>query len=436
MEENNKIVSNRRAQELKEKTQSYLEAKINIPQGLQRQEIFDISKQKLLKHFNAGPDDWNDWHWQLKNSITKVSVLNEFLDLSKEDTKVLTKLSKKYRWAISPYYASLMDPGDPFGPIRLMGLPSVAELAYNTGELDPMGEECTNPAGSITRRYPDRLIINVTNRCANYCRFCQRRRNIGQTDANRPHALIQESIDYIRDNPEIRDVLITGGDALLLEDSVLEWIISSVRAIPHVEIIRIGTRSLVTLPQRVTPALCAMLKKYHPLYINTHFNHPQEVTMEAKQAAEMLLDHGISIGNQMVLLNGVNNDKYIVQCLNHELLKIRVRPYYIFHPKQVRGTGHFLCSIDDGLKIMEHLRGHTSGMAIPTYIINAPGGAGKTPMLPTYLISRGKNHVVIRTWEGKEFKYKNMPTQDIHEVIKQARAKILKENPEIANTPI
>ena len=423
-----------RAEELKSKAQGYLEAKKSIPRGLELQEQFDASKQRLLDCFNATEDDWKDWHWQLEHSITDVAVLNRILNLSNEDQRVLSKLSGRYRWAVSPYYASLMNPGDPFDPIRLMGLPSVAELAYDTGELDPMGEEFTNPAGSITRRYPDRLIINVTNRCANFCRFCQRRRNIGTTDTDKPRKLILDSIEYIRDNPEIRDVLITGGDALLLEDSELEWIISQVRAIPHVEIIRIGTRSLVTLPQRITPQLCAMLKKYHPLYINTHFNHPQEVTGDAKRAAGMLADSGISIGNQMVLLNGINNNKYLVQCLNHELLKIRVRPYYIFHPKQVKGTSHFLCSIDDGLEIMEHLRGHTSGMAIPTYILNAPGGAGKTPILPTYIVSRGKNHIIIRTWEGKVFQYKNMPTGDIKAAINQAREKILKENKGISSS--
>lgn len=428
-------ISKRRAQELKEKTCEYRAAKERIPQGLQCQAMFDASKEKLLQRFNASQADWKDWHWQLAHSISDVNILNELLELSEDDKKVLTRLSKRYRWAVSPYYASLMNPKDPFGPIRLMGLPSVAELAYDFGELDPMGEECTNPAGSITRRYPDRLIVNVTNQCANYCRFCQRRRLIGQADVHRPKVLIEESIEYIRQNPEIRDVLITGGDALMLDDQELEWILSSVRAIPHVEIIRIGTRSLVAMPQRITSELCAMLKKYHPLYINTHFNHPQEVTLEAKRAAELLADHGISIGNQMVLLNGVNNDKYVVQCLNHELLKIRVRPYYIFHPKQVKGTGHFLCSMDDGLAIMEHLRGHTSGMAIPTYIVNAPGGAGKTPILPTYLVSRSTNHVVIRTWEGKVFEYKNAPTQDIHAVIRQAREKILKELKNTASAP-
>jgi lysine 2,3-aminomutase len=270
-----------------------------------------------------------------------------------------------------------------------------------------MQEELTNPAGTVTRRYPDRLIINVTSECASYCRFCQRRRHIGCRFGMGSKKEIEESIEYVRDNKEIRDVLVTGGDPLTLKDSELEWILSSLRAIPHVEIIRIGTRIPVTMPMRITEELCAMLKKYHPLYINTHFNHPMEVCEGSKKAAENLADAGIPLGNQMVLLNGINNDKDIVKCLNQELLKIRIKPYYIFHPKAVKGTNHFKCSIDEGIEIMEHLRGYTSGLAIPYYIVNAPGGLGKVPILPQYLISRGKNYFVIRTWEGKIVKCEN-----------------------------
>ena len=420
----NRQISLQRAAELSGKTGEYLEAKKCIPRGMEMQQAFDASRKKLLALFNAREDDWNNWRWHMENTINDVDTLEKILNLTEEDKSELSILSGKYRWAVSPYYASLMDPDDVFDPIRLMGLPTIAELADDSGELDPMGEEFTSPAGSITRRYPDRLIINVTNKCANYCRFCQRRRNIGQVDRHRPKWLLQESLDYIRENPEIRDVLITGGDSLMLEDEMLEWLISSVRAIPHVEIIRLGSRTLVTLPQRITPDLCSMLKKYHPIYLNTHFNHPKEITKDAKKAAEMLSDSGISIGNQMVLLNGINNNKFIVQCLNHELLKIRVRPYYIFHPKQVKGTGHFLCSVDEGMEILEHLRGRTSGMAIPTYIIIAPGGAGKTPVLPTYLVSRGPETVTLRTWEGKMFRYRNTPSRDIRALVREARESI------------
>jgi lysine 2,3-aminomutase len=236
--------------------------------------------------------------------------------------------------------------------------------------MDPMQEELTSPAGTITRRYPDRLIINATSECGSYCRFCQRRRYIGCRFGMASPREINESVEYIKENKEIRDVLVTGGDPLTLRDDDLEWILSKLRSIPHVEIIRIGTRAPVTLPMRITSELCQMLKKYHPLYINTHFNHPMEVCEDSKRAAEKLAEAGIPLGNQMVLLNGINNVKDIVKCLNQTLLKIRIRPYYIFHPKAVKGTSHFKCSIDEGIEIMEYLRGYTSGLAIPYYIVN------------------------------------------------------------------
>ncbi len=231
---------------------------------------------------------------------------------------------------------SLIDPEDICDPIKLLSIPTHIELEDEQEDLDPMGEEYTNPAGCITRRYPDRLIINVTNECAMYCRHCQRRRNIGQQDSHKSKAIIQESIDYIRENEEIRDVLVTGGDALTLKDDYLEWILSQLKEIPHVDYVRLGTRTLVTMPQRITDEFCNMLKKYHPVYINTHFNHPMEITKESKEACEKLANAGVPLGNQAVLLNGINNDKFVMRCLNQELLKIRVKPYYIFQSKHVR----------------------------------------------------------------------------------------------------
>lgn len=417
-------VSLERAQVLKEHASEYIEARKKIPKGLEIQERYNESKKKIMDMLNASEADWQDWKWQISNRIETADTLSKVLKLSRKEKNALKRISEKHRWSVSPYYATLMDPEDRFDPVRLLGIPSVAELFYERGKADPMGEEFTNPAGSITRRYPDRLIIYVTNQCANYCRHCQRRRNIGQTDTHKSKKVLRESIDYIARNPEIRDVLLTGGDALMLDNEMLEWILEELRKIQHVEIIRLGTRAIVTLPQRITPQLCEMLKKYHPLYINTHFNHPKEITTDSKKAAEMLADSGISIGNQMVLLNGVNNDKHVVKCLNHEMLKIRVRPYYIFHPKRVKGTGHFMCSIDEGLEIMEHLRGQTSGMAIPTYIINAPEGRGKTPLLPEYLISRGRDYITIRTWEGRVMNCKNTCSKDIKEIIAELDKKL------------
>lgn len=410
-------ISLERAQELKSRISDYLVARDNIPRGLLMEEKFKKSKEKILQLFGATEEDWKDHKWQLKYRIKDAKTLGKIINLSEDDERHIAEVSKKHRWAISPYYASLIDSDEKYDPIKLLSVPTGAEVIEGTGERDPMAEEYTNPAGSITRRYPDRLIINVTNECAMYCRHCQRRRNIGNKDEHRPTNIIQQSIDYIRDNPEIRDVLITGGDPLTLPTQRLEWILQELKSIEHVEYIRIGSRTLVTMPQRINDELVNMLKKYHPIYINTHFNHPQEITKEAKEACEKLANAGIPLGNQAVLLNGINNDKYVMRCLNHELLKMRVRPYYIFHAKHVEGTKHFNTSIDDGIEIMEYLRGYTSGMAIPTYIVNAPRGQGKTPILPQYMISRGKDYVMIRTWEGKIIKYENHETKNIKDLI-------------------
>lgn len=404
-------ISLERAEELKTRIRDFLEAKKHIKKGMDLTEEYDENRRRVMDALNCTDKQWNDYHWQLANRINDVSLLSSIVTLSEKQLQVVKKVGERYRWTISPYYASLMDKHDPYCPIRLQAIPTIFENTDKEGELDPMHENLTNPAGTVTRRYPDRLIINVTNECAMYCRHCQRRRNIGEEDLPQPAAVIDNSIKYIAENPEIRDVLITGGDPLTMTDTYIENILSQLRKIDHVEIIRIGSRTPVTMPQRITDELVSMLKKYHPLFINIHVNHPKEITVEAKQACEKLADAGIPLGNQAVLLNGINNDKHIMKLLNHELLKVRVRPYYIFHAKHVKGTTHFNTSVDDGLEIMEYLRGYTSGLAIPTFIINAPGGYGKTPILPEYLISRGKEYVTIRTWEGRVINYTNHPTQ-------------------------
>ncbi len=418
MRKTKRQISLDRALELKSRISDYLAVRASIPKGLERQAEILTRKQEIMNSLNATEENWKDWHWQLKNRIRDVETLSKFLPLPEREIKAIDKVSKTYRWAISPYYLSLIDPLQEFDPIKLMAIPSILELGDSVHNLDPMAEEYTNPAGCITRRYPDRLIINVTNECAMYCRHCQRRRNIGEKDAARPRKEIEESIAYIKDNPEIRDVLITGGDPFTMSNQNIEWILKELRKIPHVEIIRLGSRTLVTMPQRITDKLCAMLKKYHPLYVNTHFNHPMEVTEDALEACAKLSAAGIPLGNQAVLLNGINNDKFVMRCLNQELLKIRVRPYYIFHAKTVKGTTHFKTSIDEGIEIMEYLRGYTSGLAIPTYIVNAPKGKGKTPILPQYVISRGKDYFIMRTWEGNIIKYENHPSLDIASLIK------------------
>lgn len=410
-------MSLKRAEVLKSKISDYLSVVKKIPKGLELQDKINESKFKILEILGANESNWNDYKWQLTNRINDVNILSKIIKLTDKEINNIKEVNKKFRWAVSPYYASLIDPEDKYDPVRLLAIPSVAEIDTLGGSYDPMNETETNPAGSITRRYPDRLIINTTNECAMFCRHCQRRRNIGEKDQHNSKNLLQESIDYIRENKEIRDVLITGGDPLTMPDEMIEWLVSEVHKIKHVDYIRLGTRTPVTMPQRITDELVNILKKYHPLYINVHFNHPKEITEESKTACEKLANAGIPLGNQAVLLNGINNDKHVMKCLNQEMLKIRVRPYYIFHAKDVSGTEHFATSIDDGLEIMEYLRGFTSGMAIPTYIVNAPGGLGKTPILPQYVISRGKNTFKIRTWEGNVLDILNNPTVNIKDVL-------------------
>lgn len=409
----------KRAEELKKKIEDYMAIKETIPKGLSESQQIKIKqrKEKILSLLGASEKNWNDWQWQISNKIKDVELLSQIIELDSWEIEGIKRVQEKYRWAVSPYYASLID-DDKFNPVKLQAVPALLEMDEH-GCMDPMSEEYTNPAGSITRRYPDRLIINVTNVCPSYCRHCQRRRNIGTTDIHQPVEALIESIKYIKENKEIRDVLITGGDPLTLADSVLDWLLNELFSISNVELVRIGTRVLATMPQRITDNLLNVLRKYSPLYINTQFNHPLEITQEAKEACQKLANIGIPLGNQAVLLNGINNDKYVMRLLNQELLKCRVRPYYIFHAKYVKGTTHFNTSVDDGIEIMEYLRGYTSGLAIPAYIINAPNGYGKTPVLPEYLISRGKDYIKIRTWEGRCFDYPNISTRNLKELMEQ-----------------
>lgn len=398
--------------------EDYLNTLPQIPTGFNQAEKIKHRQHIIMQKLNANFQQWSDYSWQIANRITDAKTAARILNLDDKTVDEIKKVSEVYRFAISPYYLSLIDMENDACPIRRQALPAVEEL-INEGELDPMGEAGSSPVEGVTRRYPDRLIIKVTNQCGMYCRFCQRRRLIGETDRSTEYDIIKNAINYVRENSEIRDVLITGGDALTLDDDVLEHILKELRAIKHVEIIRLGTRAPVTLPQRITPQLAVMLKRYHPLYINTQFNSPMEITAEAKQACDILSDAGIPLGNQMVLLNGVNNDKHIVRRLNQLLLTLRVKPYYIFHPKTVRGTSHFWVQIGDGLEIMESLRGYTSGLAVPTYIVNGPKGLGKTPMLPSYLLYIGKDKAVFRSWDNKIFEIENKcgcNTQDFYEI--------------------
>lgn len=403
----NDIVPNDRFEQLKSEISDYEAAKANIMTGVEDYEKIKYQKKKILQYLNATEENYQDYHWQLKNRFTSSKGLAELIQLPGQEISHVNEVAAQYRFAISPYYLSVIEPGKPDCPIKKQSIPAHIEL-NDLGELDPMNEKGQAIEEIITRRYPDRLIIKVTNVCGMFCRFCQRRRLIGENDTVVPRAKIQRALEYIRENKEIRDVLITGGDAFMASDEMLYWMLSELHKIPHVEVVRLGTRTPVTLPQRITKNLVNILKQFQPVYVNTHFNHPREITPEARQACEMLADAGIPMGNQMVLLNGVNNDKFVVRKLNQKLLTIRVKPYYIFHPKTVKGTSHFWVKIEDGMEIMESLRGRTSGMAIPTYIINGPKGMGKTPILPNYLMYLGKDMAAFRNWQGEYFEVKNL----------------------------
>jgi lysine 2,3-aminomutase len=345
--------------------------------------------------------EWNDWHWQFKNRIMNVEELKKYLPLSKEEEDAILKCLEKLRMAITPYYLSLIDPNDPNDPIRAQSVPTIHELHRSCSDLeDPLHEDVDSPVKGLTHRYPDRVLFLITENCSMYCRHCTRRRFAGHHDMAPPQAQLDACIDYVRNTPAIRDVLLSGGDSLLVSDMTLENIIKKLKEIPHVEIIRLGSRAPVVMPQRITPELCNMLKKYHPIWFNTHFNHPNEITPESKKACEMLADAGIPLGNQSVLLRGVNDCIHVMKKLVHELVKIRVRPYYIYQCDLSIGLEHFRTSIAQGIEIIEGLRGHTSGLCVPTFVVDAPGGGGKIPAMPDYTISRGNSRVVLRNFEG------------------------------------
>lgn len=347
------------------------------------------------------PAKWNDWRWQLRNKITDLDELQRSIELTDDEIAGVKAALTKFRMAITPYWLSLMDPQDPHCPIRRQAIPSQAELHQASSDMrDPLHEDVDSPVPHLTHRYPDRVLFLITDQCAMYCRHCTRRRMAGATDDAVPQEGIDRAIAYIERTKQVRDVLLSGGDALLISDDRLERIISRLRAIDHVEIIRLGTRAPVVMPQRVTDDLCMMLKRYHPLWVNVQFNHPKEITPASTAACARLADAGIPLGNQSVLLRGINDSPAVMRRLVHELLKIRVRPYYLYQCDLSQGIEHFRTSVGKGLEIIESLRGHTSGLAVPTYVLDAPGGGGKVPLAPQYLMLRTEGKVVVRNYEG------------------------------------
>ena len=353
--------------------------------------------------FNDVPEDqWNDWNWQVANRATTLDDLDKYgIDLTDEERTGIKETLGRLRMAATPYYLSLINLEDVHDPIRKQALPTANELYFAPYEdNDPLAEDEYSPCPGLTHRYPDRVLLLVTDQCAMYCRHCTRRRFTGQNDTNVPKEQVVQCIEYIRNHSEIRDVLVSGGDPLMLSDNELEWIFSELRSIAHVEVIRFGSRIPVVCPQRITPSLCAMLKKYHPIWFNVQFNHPDELTPEAVKACAMMVDAGIPVGNQSVLLAGINDCVYVMKELMNALVRARIRPYYIYNCDPSLGLSHFRTPVSKGIEIMEALRGHTSGFCVPTFVVDAPGGGGKIPIMPTYLISQTPRKVVLRNYEG------------------------------------
>lgn len=355
---------------------------------------------------DVSPADWNSHIWQLKNRVTTLAQLERHLHLCEEERAGVLLSGNKLAMAITPHFFNLIDPLDPDCPIRRQVVPRVEETWDDPAEMsDPCGEDSHMPVPGLVHRYPDRVLFLVTDRCASYCRYCTRSRVVSGVGEQELHTEFDAAFRYLEAHTEVRDVLLSGGDALLFSDAKLEGLLKRLRAIPHIEFVRIGTRVPIFLPQRITPELCAMLAKYHPLWMSVHTNHPRELTIEVKEALERLANAGIPLGNQSVLLRGVNDDPEIMKNLVHKLLMCRVRPYYLYQCDLIQGSSHLRASVAKGVEIIESLRGHTTGYAVPQFVIDAPGGGGKVPVNPDYVLIRDETRTVIRNYEGETFEY-------------------------------
>ena len=364
--------------------------------------------KKVFSYFKVTEDspEWNDWKWQFRNRIKTVEALSQIISLGEQEQEEITLSLKRFRMAISPYFASLMDPEDPACPLRRQAVPSINETyAYPWEMKDPLNEEDDSPVPCIVHRYPDRVLFLVTQQCAMYCRHCVRRRFVGDEDLAVTKAEKDRAIDYIAGRPEVRDILISGGDPLSMSDGDLEYIISRLKNIKHVEVIRIGTRVPAVMPMRITPALLDMLKKYHPIWMNLHFNHPNELTRQSLKACADLADAGIPLGNQSVLLKNINDNTETMKELLLKLVQARIRPYYVYQCDLFEGSEHFRTKIESGLEIIRNLTGNISGFAIPRYVLDAPNGGGKVPLNPDYIISLDDQKIELNNYEGRAYTY-------------------------------
>lgn len=351
--------------------------------------------------------EWETYYWQMANRIQTVEQLSQVIKLTPSERAAMTRPSGRFVVGIPPYWAALMDPEDPTCPIRRQAVPTEEEYYISPNDMiDPLSEDSHMPVPGLVHRYPDRVLLLVVEVCAMYCRFCTRSRVVGTTAGYSREANIDQAIDYIKTHRKIRDVLISGGDPLTLSDDRLDDVLGKLKSIPHVEFVRIGTRNPVTLPFRVTEELCNVLKKHKPVWMSTHFNHPKEVTFEAKRACGMLVDSGVPLGSQTVLMKGINDRPGVMKKLFHELLKARVRPYYIYQCDPVKGTSHFRTPVSVGVQIIEKLRGHTTGYAVPTFVVDGPGGGGKIPLMPNYVVGVKDGVWTLRNYSGKTFTYR------------------------------
>jgi lysine 2,3-aminomutase len=359
------------------------------------------------KHFAGVPTKlWNDWQWQSRHRICSLTQLESVIALSDEERSAFTWSEKTLPLSITPYYMSLVSPDDPNQPIRRTVIPSVHENVCQAGEADdPLGEDAMSPVPGLVHRYPDRVLLLLLDFCSTYCRYCTRSRVVGHGSILPSRKRLERAFAYIEQTPSIRDVLLSGGDPLMLGDEKLSWVLSRLRQIAHVEIVRIGTKVPAVLPQRITPNLVRVLRKYHPLWMSLHFTHPDECTPEAYRACAMLADAGIPLGSQTVLLKGVNDQVQIMRALVHQLLKMRVRPYYLYQCDPITGSAHFRTAIEKGLEIIHSLRGFTTGYAVPTYVVDAPGGGGKIPLMPDYVVGHEGDALLLRNYENCLYRY-------------------------------
>ncbi len=355
---------------------------------------------------SATDREWNDWHWQARNRLRTLVQLEQVLELSDDERAALSHGDSMLPVSITPYYMSLISRDDRNQPLRKTVVPSTAELHRGLGEADdPLGEDGDSPLPGLVHRYPDRALLLVTDFCSSYCRYCTRSRVVGHGGIAPSEARLEQAFDYIRRTPTIRDVLISGGDPLALSDDRLDWILGQLRQIPHVEFLRIGTKMPAVLPQRITPELCRMLRRHHPLWMSLHFLHPDECTPESYLACTRLADAGVPLGSQTVLLAGVNDNVETMKNLVHRLLMMRVRPYYLYQCDPISGSAHLRTPISKGLEIIEGLRGHTTGYAVPNYVIDAPGGGGKIPLQPNYVVGRDGDDLLLRNYRGDVYRY-------------------------------